>query len=395
MADDLHRPIARALSPSVTGVLARTLGEPIDAVRSGVRGALTAVFRAANAKAGTEAGAGEILSVVRDQHGANAGLLRDVEARLRRPDASGLLAERSAAVDRLFSGRATGVAAHLASFAKIKPGSAGALLTFATEMMLAAMQEAGVVSQGPTGLRRLLRSEEAEARRVAPPGFDPDVGPPAGASGSTGGGARWLPWLLAGLSLLALLFLLLRRGEPSEPDPHARAAAAASVAESVAPPPQPAAPAAAPGTTERVTLPNGRTLDLVAGTLAYELAQYLGSDAAPGRTFTFEALEFRPGSSRLQPQAESTLESLALILEAYPNARVRLEGHTDEVGDSQGNQRLSEARAFEAAEALLAYGVTPERVTAAGFGETRPLIPGAAGRAGAANRRTDLAVIRK
>jgi len=225
MGDTLNRPIAKALSPTVTGLLARTLGEATDAVRLGVRGALTAVFRALNAKASTEAGAGEVLSVARDHQASGAGLLRGLEARLRQPDAGGLLAERSAAVERLFSGRASAVAAHLASFSKVKPGSAGALLTFATELALAALNDVGPEARDAAGLRRLLRAEQAEVRRTAPRGFDPDVG---GSTAPARGDGRWLPWTLAALSFAALAGLGLRTcqeaREEARPSPPAPAA---------------------------------------------------------------------------------------------------------------------------------------------------------------------------
>jgi outer membrane protein OmpA-like peptidoglycan-associated protein len=280
----------------------------------------------------------------------------------------------------VFSGRAVGVAAHLASFSKIKPGSAAALLTLATELVLAALNDRGAVADGPAGLRKRLRSEEPEIRRTAPAGFDPDVG---GARGGGGGGVgRWLPWALAAAGLLALL-LLAERSRQEEPPvaPQETAARPATVATpEAAPPPTPR------GTLEQITLPGGAVLELRAGTLNHDLARYLASDAPAGRTFTFETLEFRSGSSRLRPEAEATLETLARILAAYPDARVRLEGHTDEVGDAVNNERLSQARAAEAAEVLLGYGLAAERVTATGYGETRPLTTNATRTGRAVNR---------
>lgn len=389
MAEDLHRPIARALSPSVVGLLARTLGERTDAVRTGMSAALVAVFRASGAKAATEAGAGEVLSVVREAHAANVGLLGGLEPQLRSPGAGGLLAERSAAVDRLFSGRAPGVAAHLASFAKVKAGSAATLLAFATQLVLAALDEAGAVTGGPAGLRKLLRAQEGEVRRITPAGFEPDVGgAPAGASGGAG---RWLPWLLAGLALLALL-LVLFGGLRSRGDEDAPGATVVT-----APPAAVATPGAAgqPVVTERVTLPDGRPLELDRAGLNFALQSYLASDAPAGRTFTFDALQYETGSSRLRPEGERTLESLAAILLAYPKTVVRLEGHTDEAGDPANNQRLSAARAAETADALAVYGVAAERLTAQGFGETRPIAANDSRGRRALNRRTDLVVVRK
>jgi len=54
---------------------------------------------------------------------------------------------------------------------------------------------------------------------------------------------------------------------------------------------------------------------------------------------------------------------------------VELGGHTDCVGSDSYNQRLSEARAESCRQYLIQQGVSPDRITAVGYGETQPIDP--------------------
>jgi outer membrane protein OmpA-like peptidoglycan-associated protein len=83
----------------------------------------------------------------------------------------------------------------------------------------------------------------------------------------------------------------------------------------------------------------------------------------------------------LRPDARTVLARLAKVIAHDPSARVRIEGHTDAVGSPAYNQALSQRRA-QAVEAALAgqFGIPAARMTAQGFGETRPVAP---------NRRAD------
>ena len=61
-----------------------------------------------------------------------------------------------------------------------------------------------------------------------------------------------------------------------------------------------------------------------------------------------------------------------LDLRQYPDEQVSVEGHTNNVGGDDYNQRLSEQRAFSVRDCLVDQGVPAERVSAVGFGKTRP-----------------------
>jgi OmpA-OmpF porin, OOP family len=88
---------------------------------------------------------------------------------------------------------------------------------------------------------------------------------------------------------------------------------------------------------------------------------------------TTQGILFDTGSDRIRPESTPTLKEIADMLTRYGDLRLRIEGHTDNVGDPSTNQQLSERRA----EAVRQYLVTSEgvdamRLTAVGKGQTEP-----------------------
>ena len=75
-----------------------------------------------------------------------------------------------------------------------------------------------------------------------------------------------------------------------------------------------------------------------------------------------------------------------------PGLEVEIAGHTDDVGPSDYNQRLSEARAKAVYDYLVSKGISPSRLTYKGYGETQPLVRDTTEWARARNRRTELRI---
>lgn len=82
---------------------------------------------------------------------------------------------------------------------------------------------------------------------------------------------------------------------------------------------------------------------------------------------------FRLGTAELLPDARPALDQLASELRARPAVRVRVAGHTDQVGEPEKNLVLSEQRAAAVKSYLVAAGIAAERVVAVGYGDARPL----------------------
>ncbi|WP_431174338.1 OmpA family protein, partial [Flagellimonas flava] len=60
-------------------------------------------------------------------------------------------------------------------------------------------------------------------------------------------------------------------------------------------------------------------------------------------------------------------------LNEYPTARFSVEGHTDSVGSSTSNQRLSESRGNAVRDFLIKENIDGTRLTAIGYGEEKPI----------------------
>ena len=84
-------------------------------------------------------------------------------------------------------------------------------------------------------------------------------------------------------------------------------------------------------------------------------------------------LLFSTDSATLNANSQYNIEKLARILSRYDDTNVVVEGHTDTTGSEASNQILSERRADSVATLLRAYGVSDYRLSAIGYGETRPV----------------------
>ena len=95
-------------------------------------------------------------------------------------------------------------------------------------------------------------------------------------------------------------------------------------------------------------------------------------------------------SSEIRGEDLQTVTAHAAYLAKYKNARVRLEGHTDERGSREYNIGLGERRAQTVRSALLVQGVAESQITTVSYGEERPAVEGSDEAAYAKNRRVEL-----
>ncbi|MEM1117142.1 MAG: OmpA family protein [Bacteroidota bacterium] len=92
---------------------------------------------------------------------------------------------------------------------------------------------------------------------------------------------------------------------------------------------------------------------------------------ADGRVATHGVL-FDTGSARIRPESTPTLQDLARTLQQHGDLRLRIEGHTDNTGSADTNQRLSQERAEAVRTWLIGEGIDGSRLEAAGLGQTQP-----------------------
>jgi len=104
-------------------------------------------------------------------------------------------------------------------------------------------------------------------------------------------------------------------------------------------------------------------------------------------------IPFASGSARLTPQAQNTLNSVASVLNQYPESAVTVTGHADDIGTDRANQRLSEQRARSVADYLISNGVSAGRISQKGMGEQMVKSPTADVVSRAEHRRVELTIV--
>lgn len=108
---------------------------------------------------------------------------------------------------------------------------------------------------------------------------------------------------------------------------------------------------------------------------------------------TLEGVHFETNSARLSPESDAILDPVAASLQAHPELRVEVQGHTDGVGSAAYNLKLSQARADAVHDYLIMHGVAAEELTAKGYGLTRPVATNSTAEGRARNRRVVLEVL--
>lgn len=113
-----------------------------------------------------------------------------------------------------------------------------------------------------------------------------------------------------------------------------------------------------------------------------------------GKILIIGKVQFQTGSTRLDRNSDPLLDQIAQALDANPHVKkVRIEGHTDNVGDAAYNQKLSEQRAAQVKRALVDRGVDGGRLETRGHGEARPIAPNAAPGGRQKNRRVEFIIV--
>ena len=107
-----------------------------------------------------------------------------------------------------------------------------------------------------------------------------------------------------------------------------------------------------------------------------------------------EKVFFDTGKATIQSTSFALLNDVADVMKEHPEVKkVRIEGHTDNVGSDIANLKLSQGRAESVKAALVARGVEAGRLDAAGFGEMRPIATNDTEEGRAQNRRVEFIIV--
>jgi len=104
-------------------------------------------------------------------------------------------------------------------------------------------------------------------------------------------------------------------------------------------------------------------------------------------------IKFKTGKAEIDPSCDKTMTAIAAIMSDYPGFHVQVDGHTDNVGNPEANTKLSQERA----DAVVKYltdkkKVDATRLSAKGFGDSKPIADNKSKKGQAKNRRVDFTV---
>ncbi|MBN1998687.1 OmpA family protein [candidate division KSB1 bacterium] len=137
----------------------------------------------------------------------------------------------------------------------------------------------------------------------------------------------------------------------------------------------------------------GRHMDKQAEEMRKDIKNAKIERVGEGIKITFDSgILFKTDSFELQSVARTNIESLAKILNKYPDTNILIEGDTDNTGSDEYNQKLSERRAQAVADYQMGLGVAGTRISIVGLGESNPVASNDTDYGRAQNRRVEVAI---
>ncbi len=140
----------------------------------------------------------------------------------------------------------------------------------------------------------------------------------------------------------------------------------------------------------------GRQMDKQAEEIAREVpnAEVIHQEGEQGIIVNFNSkVLFGTDKSDLSTKSKATIDDLATVLNKYPDTDLTVQGHTDSTGPDAYNQTLSEKRARSVADYLKIQGVSADRITAVGYGESQPVADNSTAEGRTENRRVSFVIV--
>lgn len=108
-----------------------------------------------------------------------------------------------------------------------------------------------------------------------------------------------------------------------------------------------------------------------------------------------QQVHFLTGKATILADSFSLLQQVVDVMVKNNIKRVKVEGHTDNKGGKEANQKLSEDRAKSVADFLVGQGIDRSRIESAGYGDTKPVAPNLTARGRELNRRVEFLILEK
>src|SRR5580704_12052478 len=394
MAASIVESVMSFLGPQVAGPLASQLGESTDTVQRGLQASSAAMLFGLAAKADEPGFLSQIFGLITNPANS-AGALSSFTSSLGSATtgtASSLTDLGSRFLSSIFGSRESAVADAIGQTSGLSSSKAMSLLTMAAPLVLGALgshvRENGLSA---SGLANSLKTEASGLQRFLPAGLLSSLtAAPAYVANQTakaaGAANRWLwPVILLAILLLGVLWFFNRAKAPVTETVQNAADTAGSAVSAL-------------GDFFKTKLPNGVELNIPQFGIENKLLTFIQDTSKPvddNTWFNFDRLLFDTGKSTLQPSSQEQLDNIANILKAYPNVHVKIGGYTDNTGDAAANVALSDARAKNVMDSLVASGVDPSRLESKGYGDQYPVGDNNTEEGRAQNRRIALLVTQK
>jgi OOP family OmpA-OmpF porin len=395
MAGSILESLMGMLSPQVVGPVASQLGESTESVQRGLQTGSAALLAGLAAKVGQPGFLGQIFSLVTNPantSSALSGVTSNLGSLASGVTNSPIANLGSQFLSNIFGSNLSNVTDTIGRSTGLASGKAGALLSMAAPLVLGVLgQHVRQNGSSAADLGNTLKAEAPSFQKFLPAGLGSLLG---GASNLVtaapakvaAAGNRWLwPLVLLAVLVLAALWFFNRSKEPVSNAVQTAADTGASAASAL-------------GDFLKTKLPDGVELNIPQFGIESKLISFLNDPSKPADTttwFNFDRLLFDTGKATLQPSSQEQLGNIAAILKAYPNAHVKIGGYTDNTGDAAANLALSDARAKNVMDALVAAGIESSRLESKGYGDQYPVGDNSTEAGRALNRRIALLVTQK
>ena len=105
--------------------------------------------------------------------------------------------------------------------------------------------------------------------------------------------------------------------------------------------------------------------------------------------FVTTGIKFDVNKATIKPESIGTINYVVKMMTDHPELKFSVEGHTDTDGEDSANQKLSEARSKSVLEAMVKLGISSDRLTSKGHGESKPMAGNDTPEGKAQNRRVE------
>jgi outer membrane protein OmpA-like peptidoglycan-associated protein len=114
-----------------------------------------------------------------------------------------------------------------------------------------------------------------------------------------------------------------------------------------------------------------------------------------GKKICLQTITFEANEAVLKATSKKYIDEIVLLMESIPTLRIKINGHTDNVGDSKYNLELSRKRALSVYRYMVDKGIAPSHLSHDGFGDTLPLQEGNTKAARLRNRRVEFEIMHR